>query len=1785
MDPTVTETPVSIDATSPVVQPVSIDTQAEGNPTPSAAVADKRANKASFGLGDLLGLSKPEIYTRLMQGQEQQIRDEASSKINMINDQARVQKVIDLVNKQGKTLTLDQMEALRQPPSDPNAVFEDNYAEKFVQGMFRADANIGGTDLTDAMAVAPGVVNSDMKKGQDDISNYEYAQRKNDDVKQLYESQAWLPWVGDQLKGLIPFYNTVRLHAWLKDQGGLANWLPGENLYEQTRELLRLPGPQFRQKLDEVTERLKDDPTLALQYTNAILGMSTRDVGMGNLGGAMDVASIPGVGALGRGLKSLVAVRNGIKDGTIAARAAGESTEAAIAEGFGDTGTAAANRAADTVVKDIRGEPTNPIQRAKQALPTGLNVDTDNIAQNPSPLLSRELHNRIIQDQRVASKSIVDVIENTAKVQRIDLEEAAKLHMTEIKNEVAQQQGGLRNAIADIGDPVWNPFSNTHDYPIKLFDWTGEQFATEAQAKRFSKQEGVPLDAEITGKPFNKVYVPGDIFWKVDAETGEKIPSRTAVAIKDGEVKVTTYQPEVKLNKAGKPIGYSKKNFVEGDVQTTTKPLPGYVGIDTRTGKVDAKLLTDMEAKQAVIDQQGLGYHITYWKGLNENQHFLKDLVKDIDTGKSIASSSHFGTWMNAFPIIGDVKAGDLVSSDLTLSKFDTMNRKTATYSVSNYQKLLQNEVKYIEDVARGRVRVDPVTGEDISDTSSYTKTLSPVKSYQAKQQWGEFKRALEAAPGMTDESTGRIGYLMSNPNEINEFWWTNFQHAPSFEQIRGYLAFKRLYEMDRVFRSVREYTNKARLGAEQHQITVIDRAGNRHQSGFFDAVPLKSLPGGDYPILIADGADTRVKLTSKLGSDWQRLNEMVQKGEGVISEIFMPEARPLKTIPSVGNNYVRYVFVKASHRESKSLSWEQVNRLSGGHFEYDYSHAVKEADVLETRAGNTTIHSYERDKTFMFVGGHAQGQEVVNVLNATKKALREGDVALARDIFENGLKGEQGPAMKWDDFYNKTKTTTGPGGITLPPVINIKEPFHVVPKGRTIIDIDGDAMERRYGGFNDRNVWQTTLQDRTKSGSLAQQYKVGYTQERDAENMMELRNIGSKANPIYKHEPAKMVDPIVTMNRALNQIVSSSVMDDMRIASVEGWLREAEPWLKSSGGLNEIRSSPWRFFNNADSAEAFKPGADPTMVANLISNRFKIKQFLGIPSKYDLFMHDASQKIADWTYDKMGPKSESSLVPTWLLTKTTSPVSMLRAFAYHSKMGLFALPQVLTQSQTFLTIGAIAPRSAPSGTFATTLTRWGKYGEINPSFLDKLDSYASKFRMPGTHGFKPGEFKEAYTEMTNRGFANVGGEYATLDTQLGHKYFQGVGGDVLDAGQIFFKWTEQNVRMGAWYTAYLEYKAMNKIAGKLTRSDWDKVLARADDMTGNMSRASASILQSGPLSLTSQFLTYPQRAAELFWSPRLTKMEKARMLAMYGTVFGAGGIGITGLPLNDLIRRAAFNNGYVVGDNYLQSTIMEGVPAASLAWLTSDTGDAKDGNWYNINDKFGVGGLTQYGDLFKSDAKWYTFLGGAASSIAANTWANSAGLRHSSWDWMQATMSGKDPVFAPKWDDVIDLAKEITSVNQAWKGYTALWTGRWLSKNEAYQADVSKGNAIFMAATGLNLQNAADNYAIGEEIKDQQEKQKYALNNFIKEYRRGIQAAINDDYPSYQQYMTRAYQYLDWSNYPVEEYGKAQAIAGKGWESRINSIRQEFYTKNVPAGTETEKFDAYQRFLRTQRP
>jgi hypothetical protein len=166
---------------------------------------------------------------------------------------------------------------------------------------------------------------------------------------------------------------------------------------------------------------------------------------------------------------------------------------------------------------------------------------------------------------------------------------------------------------------------------------------------------------------------------------------------------------------------------------------------------------------------------------------------------------------------------------------------------------------------------------------------------------------------------------------------------------------------------------------------------------------------------------------------------------------------------------------------------------------------------------------------------------------------------------------------------------------------------------------------------------------------------------------------------------------------------------------------------------------------------------------------------------------------------------------------------------------------------------------------------------------------------------------------------------------------------------------------------------------------------------------------------------------------------------ALYGVPMSTG---ITSLPLADYLRGKAMEHGYVVGDDMVTSSLMEGIPAA-IGAFASGGGDPHKGNWYDVGPRYGTKGLEFLGRATggSSDKGWLDVLGGPIYSIAKNTWQLSDGLMYA----MGSLMRGDGAAFPMVTEDVADVFREITSFNSLWRVYAASQYGRWVSRKDAY--------------------------------------------------------------------------------------------------------------------------------------
>lgn len=1729
---------VSLDTSMPEDTAVGLPTDNRSNPLPPQ-VAQERADKTSRSLGASVPKSTEELYRDFLEGKEADIRRQAASDLNYKKALERQQQIQDLAVKQNGPLSAEQVLKIMDPfspqnkPADPDTVIERAYAQKTLSTLSTAAGFMQDNIINEAKVEMPKQVEDTLIEGSELLTKNQYIRTRMQNAQtNLVDQQTYVGYAADFAKTMFQPYMEYTQRGHVPDAEfslGL-----GSALDAQHYALYRKPMDEFKATFDKAMDYLEaKNPQLAVQYAKSLLSQNTFENAVQNTFTAIQIPDNIAIGKVGAKIVKYNQVRKAASDIVEAAARDPEAKPATASEGAGDIRTAVVERMATQIEKALAGDVGDPLQTARDTLLTTWREDAEKFMQNQGTFLSRELLTRI-QDGFVRDgEDLINRIITMNRVERTPIAVTSRDVINAYIDRIKADYKGPANTLADVQGPIREPISGTYWYKSKIVNYDAQQFPDLETAKGFANQLGIS-NPVIKGVEADRVYLP---------------------------------QAALKNLETVKTKNGATKFYVDKDIEVMSSPTPqeGLVPYNTKTGQFE-KALTKEEA---VLQQQGLGFHIEIWTPMREGDNLIRDLMIHTPGGSLIkeAISTNSASGINS---IKNSLLGWVRNSDDTLSVNESAQRKAVTYTQSNIHKWAQGLAKDLEDVAAGRVREDPVTGEPISGLVSYPKSwFGKLSNRKIAQQ---FERTLDYARRAEDPNTGKPGYFFKTAGELQDHYQRNFQRDPSYLETKAYFNYTKLIEGDRMFGEIAEFRNRARLGTEQHAITVTDKkTGEKIQSKYFDGIIEKEFPGGDDYILIM-GQNKGDERFDKLGEiNTKKLNEMklaVQEGRAKVIRIYDQNHMPLSDFSEhAQGKLISYVYTR--NAESKPITFNHVERRGGGHFEWDYDHYLKQADVKTQ--GREAL--YLGDITVMPIKNRKMGKDIAKIWNEAQELIKQGKWDEVRPL-----------AAKLGINYQEFTSWYHPGrdakGRPVPPRLNPKEPIVVVQKNKKISEL-GSELRDRYRVLKPDGKYIETFKDTTRSGP-ANNFKVAYNTERHSDfEMRTINDVGTKDNPIYAHQPAEMIDPLTTMNRALNRAINTAFMDDYKLYAVEHWLREAEPHFNTNISKNEIRASPFYYFNKPDWA----PGVDKNIIWNLESNKFKIQQFTGTPNKFDTWVHSLTTQLADSFYTKYGPEGSRSIgrkavtvVPIWALHHVTDPVSFMRSVTFNFKLGLGALPQFLVQAQTHSLIWALEPRHGTVGTYHSLLHGWSKFAG-NDAVLNKLDEMATKMNMFGSKA-RPGEFLEARRELDKSGFENVAGEYSNLNDQLKTKFIMNDFDKGLKLGQYPFRLGEQSTRVTAWYTAFREFRDANPTT-PITNIERSKILAKADLLTVNMSRASSSALNHGVFSLSTQFLTYQIKLAELFWGKRLgeTTMERnlarARIIVMFSLLYGVpSSIGVTGAPISDNLREHFMDDlEYIPGEKWISTMVNEGFPAWSYAMIT--------GTLPNVGDRFGSQGFQNIKQAMRGDIPWWQAIGGAAVSTTSKF--VTAGLDpfyQGALSWARGDT--KDERFTLRGADLVEPLKEVSSISMATKWWAAIQTGKWLSKNESYVTDISPLQATILSLTGMSPQEQDDMFITNQMIKGETEAQKAALKEFIKDWRRGIQAKENQDDEQGNAYHRNAMARLTTVGYPYEKILSAIAIANRGYEKAIDNANYNSWQQGNRNKSE-QRLERYKRQLKLQ--
>lgn len=1114
-----------------------------------------------------------------------------------------------------------------------------------------------------------------------------------------------------------------------------------------------------------------------------------------------------------------------------------------------------------------------------------------------------------------------------------------------------------------------------------------------------------------------------------------------------------------------------------------------------------AGLVNKRDPNVFVAEQQGQGYYIARLIPMDEfddivRNNALSTAHKNAKSwrGAAVSDTAIPPSWGHGWI---DATIGWMRTADEVLPKAMSANRHIATHGPN--------------------VLLDLVKGEG-----------KPLLKLPHKY-WDDFDQLVKFGQNKIDPVTGKQGVFFKGPGEVQDWYQTYKNRKPEPSEIEAYFAHKKLTVIQRTLENIRAYTDKARVGGETNNFIVI-KDGQALRSPDFDAKRLDHLPENEDNVLIIGRNGTKSEVVRAQAAKVE-VHKGIKEGPLQVRQIIHPKEFPLQSIPETQGKLIKYVV--SDKFETRPLSWQQTS--GSMHIVPESNYSLSQAIIHEDRPKNkylSNLHFYLGDRALGYYNSKSEAEKWAAHYNEVNKLITLGKIDEAK-IYNN-----KHLPIDWDEHYSWYQPSTNSQGVKTKPWLDLGEEVRVVPRGFSIKDIDKKLEERfQYKHPKSGNL-ETTFRDGRDFGA-----RVEGTEPKELFTISEDK--GTRGNPLLKYEPARILDPITTMDRGLSKVINSTFMTDVKVSSAEMWLAHASPWLKGNW-----RDAPAAYF------------ADPKWIddvpfrewSSLMSAWKKIHDFNGTPSNLENWLHRASRALAE----SVDAKTGVNIVPAMQIPFVRNPLTFIRSMAYRAYMGLGDPKQFMNQATTYVNVHALSPKSAPAASIATLLYTWSKINR-NPAILANLDEKATMMKIVGHNSFKPGQFTEFMEKLEASGFQHVGGEHAYLNTQVSDSWFtpkiiKGKFGQFLDLGDLPFRLGAQSTRISSYAAAYLELRA-TKPTGALTRLDEASLLNRAATLDHNMSRASNSLAHTGIAAIPFQFFAYDLRLMDMMYGKRLTPGEKARLFGTSAVMYGipVGGLGLFGFPISDFVHQKAIDLGYTIGADKLNSFFMEGFPAAMMARIT--------GKWFNFS-KFGAKGVSILGDTMDHDKTVLQVYGGASGQLIGDTWARSSGVRA----WIADRISGNTD-FKIKPAHWFEIAKSIAVVKDIWRMVEAIETGKWMSSHNVFLGDVDKWEAVFMTLMGAERKDLLEAYDIAKLGKHYKDYYDHVKKNAILEYRRGFRAEADGNIEQAKDFYNNADVWL--ARYPLERRKEVIEQAMEDNKSLIDILNFKHTFKDAPMGDE----------------
>src|SRR5690606_7106585 len=242
-------------------------------------------------------------------------------------------------------------------------------------------------------------------------------------------------------------------------------------------------------------------------------------------------------------------------------------------------------------------------------------------------------------------------------------------------------------------------------------------------------------------------------------------------------------------------------------------------------------------------------------------------------------------------------------------------------------------------------------------------------------------------------------------------------------------------------------------------------------------------------------------------------------------------------------------------------------------------------------------------------------------------------------------------------EFMTKVKAGT----------IKLDVPILPVRKGQRTLDVSQYSKDIE-------NFLDVTSNEHNIFGTVGGRY-IG---ERD-EYILDV--LSTENNRIVKTTHDALLDPFETLRTSTGNLLDVRIVNDYRQKASADWVQEFGDIIDAP--IQKVYANPLYYLQNAP----YKQGADPQRIRVAENVRLRTLQLNNYKTQTEAVVQSYKDNLVDWAFNTKGERGRE-IMDQKIIPLISNGDTLMRAAAFHTKMGFFNVKHLYLQASEVAKIG-----------------------------------------------------------------------------------------------------------------------------------------------------------------------------------------------------------------------------------------------------------------------------------------------------------------------------------------------------------------------------------------------------------------------------------------------------------------------------------------------------------------